>query len=30
MQEVEFLQFLVENIVDHPEDIDIQKQDDEL
>lgn len=30
MQEVEFLQFLVENIVVKPEDIKIEKRDDEL
>lgn len=30
MQEVEFLQFLVENIVENPWDIKIEKRDDEL
>lgn len=30
MQEVEFLQFLVENIVEKPKDIKIEKRDDEL
>ncbi len=30
MQEVEFLQFLVENIVEKTEDIKIEKRDDEL
>lgn len=30
MQEVEFLQFIVENIVVHKEDIKIESQDDEL
>lgn len=30
MQEVEFLQFLVENIVENPESIKIEKRDDEL
>ncbi len=30
MQEVEFLQFLIENIVDNPQDISIEKKDDEL
>lgn len=30
MQEVEFLQYVVENIVEHTDDIRIEKQDDEL
>lgn len=30
MQEVDFLQFLVENIVEHTSDIKIEKKDDEL
>ncbi len=30
MNEVGFLQFIVENIVDNPQDIEIQSQDDEL
>ncbi len=30
MQEVEFLKFLVENIVENPDDIHIEKQDDEM
>ena len=30
MQEVEFLQFIVENIVTHKEDIKIESKDDEL
>lgn len=30
MQEVEFLQFIVENIVEKPEEIQIEKKDDEL
>jgi predicted RNA-binding protein YlqC (UPF0109 family) len=30
MQEVEFLQFVVENLVNHKEDIKIEKKDDEL
>lgn len=30
MQEVDFLKFLVENIVEHTEDIVIEKKDDEL
>jgi len=30
MQEVEFLSYLVENIVEHPEDVKIEKKDDEL
>lgn len=30
MQEVEFLEFLVENIVENPSDIKIEKRDDEM
>lgn len=30
MQETEFLKYLVENMVDHPEEIKIEKKDDEL
>ena len=30
MKEVEFLQFLIENVVSNPEDIKIEKTDDEL
>lgn len=30
MQEVEFLKFVVENLVNHKEDIKIEKKDDEL
>ena len=30
MQEVQFLQFVVENLVNHKEDIKIEKKDDEL
>ena len=30
MNEVKFLQFIVENLVSHPEDIKIEKTDDEL
>lgn len=30
MQEVDFLQYLVENIVEHVDDIKIEKKDDEL
>lgn len=30
MQEIEFLQYVVENIVEHTDDIKIEKQDDEL
>lgn len=30
MQEVDFLKFLVENIVEHTDDIKIEKKDDEL
>ncbi len=30
MQEMEFLKYLVENMVDHPEEIKIEKKDDEL
>lgn len=30
MQEIEFLKYVIENIVVHPEDIKIEKKDDEL
>ena len=30
MQEIEFLKYLVENLVEHPEKITIEKRDDEL
>jgi len=30
MKEVEFLQYVVEGIVNHPEDVKIEKRDDEL
>lgn len=30
MKELEFLQFLIENIVSHPEDLKIERKDDEL
>lgn len=30
MQEVDFLKYVIENIVEHPEDIKIEKKDDEL
>lgn len=30
MQEIDFLKYLIENIVQHPEEIHIEKQDDEL
>ncbi len=30
MQEVDFLQYVVENIVEHPDQIQIEKKDDEL